>query len=990
VQNNPLLFIDPSGLKSSDDNPIDFSPWWRNVQWWEGRGIDIITNLPPEDPVLPPGTGEAIGVLQLGPGLYKTLPEMLKYNNDLNDIKKLLGPDQPGDNGTDPKGPGADGGNHGAGGGNDTRGGGTPGDGGKGGTAPGSNGGNGSSGIPQSGDPNAKYGPSGFGTEGFIAPNQVFPYRIDFENESTATAPAQRVDITDQLDHNLDWNTFQLAQVGFGDTIIDIPPGSQNFETAVPVTENGHTFDVDIELGLNPATGQVYAHFLSIDPNTQLPPDVLTGFLPPDDGTGRGMEFFSYIVQPKVGLVTGTQIRNVALVTFDLQPAIATDQVDDHDPSKGVDPNKQALNTIDAGAPTSSVAALPATTTTQSFTVTWSGSDDAGGSGIAGYDIFVSDNGGPFVPFQMATAATSGTFKGQNGHTYAFYSVAIDNVGNRQATPSAGQTSTHLVLSGIATSTSVQSSKNPSTAGDRLTFTAIVAAQSGTAKPTGSVQFIVDGANLGSPVALVNGAATSPAITTLTPGNHTVTADYLNADSQFAPSMGTLSGGQEVDSTTRTGTQIDLVASSSSPVYGQSLTFTATVAPASGNGTPTGTVQFAIDGTAFGAAVTLVNGAATSPSIASLGAGSHAVTATYSGDPFFIGNSGTIHPSVGKANLTVTANPESKVYGAAVPVLTYTISGFVNGDSTGAVSGTPRLNTPATVASGVGSYPITIAPGTLAAPNYDFPNLVAGALSVTPAPLTITADDQSRAVGEPNPPLTASYSGFVNGDGPSSLTSPAVLTTTADTNSPAGAYPITVGGAASPNYAITFIAGMLTVTPLSSTPPPLVTVTHVQMVLNKKHLVTQILVTFSGPVNATEAQNPGIYRLATAGKKGSFTAKNAKLNALKSASYSAVNDTVTLTPRKPFKLSKPIQLQVNGLPPSGLEDSVGRLIDGNHDGQPGGNAVGLLGRGGATISAVALQGIGPVPSFEASAIDALLEQGDLTRWLHASRAKRSR
>lgn len=107
------------------------------------------------------------------------------------------------------------------------------------------------------------------------------------------------------------------------------------------MTYNGQAFDVQIELGLNVDTGQVYAHFFSIDPNTQLPPDVLTGFLPPEDGTGRGMGFFSYVVQPKANLTTGTQIRNVALVTFDLQqPSIATDQADDHDPSKGVDLNK--------------------------------------------------------------------------------------------------------------------------------------------------------------------------------------------------------------------------------------------------------------------------------------------------------------------------------------------------------------------------------------------------------------------------------------------------------------------------------------------------------------------------------------------------------------------------------------------------------------------------------------------------------------------------
>ena len=104
-----------------------------------------------------------------------------------------------------------------------------------------------------------------------------------------------------------------------------------------------------------------------------------------------------------------------------------------------------ASNTIDAGAPTSSVNPLPATTATTAFTVGWSGQDDAGGSGIASFNIFVSDNGGPFTPFLTNTTTTSATFTGQVGHTYSFYSVATDNVGNVQPTPTAGQATTKLV-----------------------------------------------------------------------------------------------------------------------------------------------------------------------------------------------------------------------------------------------------------------------------------------------------------------------------------------------------------------------------------------------------------------------------------------------------------------------------------------------------------------------------------------------------------------
>ncbi len=85
--------------------------------------------------------------------------------------------------------------------------------------------------------------------------------------------------------------------------------------------------------------------------------------------------------------------------------------------------------------------------------------------------------------------------------------------------------------------------------------------------------------------------------------------------------------------------------------------------------------------------------------------------------------------------------------------------------------------------------------------------------TVTPAPLTITADDKSKALGEANPVLTVTYSGFVNSDGPAQLTTQPAITTTALTTSPAGQYPITAAGATDPNYTITYVPGVLTVNP---------------------------------------------------------------------------------------------------------------------------------------------------------------------------------
>jgi hypothetical protein len=292
-------------------------------------------------------------------------------------------------------------------------------------------------------DPNEKTGPAGYGPQGHVGPEGAFPYRIDFENDPQATAPAQRVDIYDQLDSNLDWSTFEFTEAGFGETIILVPPGRQYFFTTVGIAHNDRKFEVEVELDFNVQSGELILSFHSLDPVSGLPPDVLTGFLPPEDGTGRGQGHVSYVIEPNPGLATGTEIRNVALIRFDFAEIIATNQVDPHDPSQGTDPAKEALVTIDAEPPSSSVDPLPATSPL-TFSVSWAG-DDGAGSGIGHYDIYVANDGGPFVLWQGAITTTMATFAGEADHTYAFYSVATDNVGQRQPTPAEAQAITTVV-----------------------------------------------------------------------------------------------------------------------------------------------------------------------------------------------------------------------------------------------------------------------------------------------------------------------------------------------------------------------------------------------------------------------------------------------------------------------------------------------------------------------------------------------------------------
>ncbi|MHC1763163.1 MAG: MBG domain-containing protein [Verrucomicrobiia bacterium] len=177
--------------------------------------------------------------------------------------------------------------------------------------------------------------------------------------------------------------------------------------------------------------------------------------------------------------------------------------------------------------------------------------------------------------------------------------------------------------------------------------------------------------------------------------------------------------------------------------------------------------------------------------------------------------------TIGRAPLTITGDPKTKVYGAPVPELTATYRGFVNGDTMAVVTAPPSLSTAVTANSAPGAYQIRVSGG-VSPMNYTLV-LNNGVLTVTKAPLTITAEDKRMEPGMAVPNLTARYSGFAEGEGPGSLSQALKLTTTADSSSPPGNYPILPSGAASPNYEISFVPGTLTIGDEHS--PPVLTVT---------------------------------------------------------------------------------------------------------------------------------------------------------------------
>ncbi len=304
-------------------------------------------------------------------------------------------------------------------------------------------------------DPNELIGPTGYGLGNFVLNTATLPYRINFENYGPgsveqdgtpapaarwATAPAQKVEITNVLPAQLDLQAFVMTGFGFGDINIPILTGAPNHEQVLQITLGGKSFDVWFSARLDNSNRVLRFVLQSIDPDTELPPDVLTGFLPPEDGTGRGKGYVSYLSRPLPGLANATEIRNTALISFDGQLSISTDQVDPLDPSKGIDTNRQALVTIDSNEPTSQVLALPAKSA-PNFKVIWSGSDGVG-SEIATYDIYVSENSGPATLWLSNVTQTEATFNGLTNRQYAFFSVAKDNVGLVEPFPSAADSST--------------------------------------------------------------------------------------------------------------------------------------------------------------------------------------------------------------------------------------------------------------------------------------------------------------------------------------------------------------------------------------------------------------------------------------------------------------------------------------------------------------------------------------------------------------------
>ncbi len=303
-------------------------------------------------------------------------------------------------------------------------------------------------------DPNAKYGPSGRNSSRYVPSRHPYNYMVTFENDSTATAPAERVIITDTLDTSVfDIHTFKALGFGFGDTSYVYKP--QDGDTVDMDMRPEKPYIVRVFHHLNTATGILTWYFQTLDPDTyELVENVSDGFLPPNKKAPEGEGNILYSITPIQGLSEGTEIKNTAHIVFDWNKEI---------------PTGTWQNITDNTPPESAVKPLPEVSMTKDFTVKWDGTDK--GDGIFSYTVYVSENDSAYYPWILDTHDTTAVFSGEGGITYKFYSVATDSAGNKEEAPALYDAVTRVSGTGITqfgSGNKMQLKIYPNPAGDRL------------------------------------------------------------------------------------------------------------------------------------------------------------------------------------------------------------------------------------------------------------------------------------------------------------------------------------------------------------------------------------------------------------------------------------------------------------------------------------------------------------------------------------------
>lgn len=185
-------------------------------------------------------------------------------------------------------------------------------------------------------------------------------------------------------------------------------------------------------------------------------------------------------------------------------------------------------------------------------------------------------------------------------------------------------------------------------------------------------------------------------------------------------------------------------------------------------------------------------------------AGDYDITASITSDNYDVTvNKGTL--SVTKAPLTAMVEDKTKTYGSENPTFSLLYAGLKNDDATPAFTTQPEFTTEVTKKTDVGVY--TVSASGAVSKNYDITAYQPGKLTIEKAPLTITPNAAMRYYGDENPEIKYTYTGFVEGDDNSVLSTAPTCTLDVDASTSVGSYTMTPSGAEAKNYDISYNNG---------------------------------------------------------------------------------------------------------------------------------------------------------------------------------------
>lgn len=267
-------------------------------------------------------------------------------------------------------------------------------------------------------DPNELLGPAGYDSLRWVSINDVLHYTIFFENDDEfATASAQVVDIRFKFPAYDMMRNFRLGEYNFALQSFDAGVGGNACKTRLDLRDSMHIY-VDLLAGFDIEKEMAFWHFSSIDPETGYAPwQIDRGMLPVNDSTHIGEGYVTFTMKPSADMQTGDSICFNAKILFDQNDTI---------------PTNYWCNYVDAGAPTSTVLAIQDSLNSLLYHLSFTASDDIGGTGVKHVILYAMDYTGTYREVAVYPVDTVIDLALEHGMSLNLVTVAVDMVGNRE------------------------------------------------------------------------------------------------------------------------------------------------------------------------------------------------------------------------------------------------------------------------------------------------------------------------------------------------------------------------------------------------------------------------------------------------------------------------------------------------------------------------------------------------------------------------------